>query len=195
MFHIFQTEFREAKFDDDVYLRLVVIEVVDTNLKVEIHVNQVFNDEVTIQKWIVEFQQVKDFKFTVDYFEDVVLETNQHPLIYEYLEPTYELYFNYKPNNAHMIIGELLNRHQKVTDNWVEFSRYFNENLAWLLLQENGLLASGPEPIINHYVEILEKHHLKPSKIKVNDKREEVIVIILGNSYVVCEHVEFKRIG
>lgn len=145
-------------FEDDVYLRPVVIREFDEDLIVEFNVFLYFTETV-VQKWEVEFKQVKDYKMTLDFFEDIVHETS-HPLLLEYLEPTHELYFNSKSNDVYMIIGELLIKHQKATNNWIDFQQYFNGDLEWLLAQEQGLLAKGPESIINIYKEVLENNKL-----------------------------------
>ncbi|WP_018759633.1 hypothetical protein [Paenibacillus terrigena] len=130
---------------------------------------------------------------TLDFFDDIELETT-HPLLLEYLEPTHELYFKGKTNDVIKIIGELLVEHQKVTDKWIDFQQYFNGDLAWVLNQEQGLLAKGPESIIKAYENILKNNQLNLSVVKSDLKHDEAIVIILGKSFIICRDVEFKRI-
>ncbi|WP_339169655.1 hypothetical protein MKX75_11535 [Paenibacillus sp. FSL R5-0341] len=146
-----------------------------------------------IQKWEVEFKQVRDYKITLDFIEDIELETN-HPLLLEYLEPTTELYFKGVSNEVFKVIGELLIEHQKVTDKWIEFQHFMNGSLEWLLNQQQGLLAKGPETIIKTYKEVLERNHLNPNILQLKSDHEELKVAILGKSFVICKDLGFKKI-
>lgn len=164
----------------------------DEDLIVEFHVFLYFTETV-VQKWEVEYKQVRDYKITLDFFEDIALET-KHPLLLEYLEPTHELYFKGESKNVFKIIGELLVQHQKATDKWIDFQHYFNGDLEWLLKQDQGLLAKGPESIITIYKKVLEVNQLNPSVIKFDLKLEESIATIMGKSFIICKEVEFNRI-
>ncbi|MCQ4088445.1 hypothetical protein [Saccharibacillus sp. JS10] len=164
----------------------------NTDLIVEFHVF-LYSTETVIQKWEVEYKQVRDYKITLDFFNDIELETN-HPLLLEYLEPTQELYFKGESKNVFKIIGELLIQHQKIMDNWIDFQHYFNGDLEWLLKQSQGLLAKGPESIITTYKKVLEINQLHPSVIKFDLKLKKSLVAIMGKSFIICEEVEFNRI-
>ncbi|SEO04314.1 hypothetical protein SAMN05518847_105330 [Paenibacillus sp. OV219] len=41
-----------------------------------------------------------------------------------------------------------------------------NGSLEWLLNQEQGLLAKGPESIMNTYMKVLEEYNLNPTVLK-----------------------------
>jgi len=192
IYQIFQTEFRDALFEDDVYLRPVITKEIDEDLIVEFHVFLQFTGTV-VQKWEVEFKQVRDYRMTLDFFEDIELKTN-HPLLLEYLEPKHELYFKGKTNDVFKIIGELLIEHQRLTDKWIDVQQYFNGDLESILNYDQGLLAKGPESIINTYKNILKNNQLNFSVLKSDLKLEKAIVTILGRSYIICNEVEFKRI-
>ena len=76
---IFQNEFQNAIFEDDVYLRPVITKETGEDLIVEFHVFLYFTDLI-IQKWEVEFKQVRDYKITLDFIEDIDRKAN-YPLL------------------------------------------------------------------------------------------------------------------
>ncbi|OME77182.1 hypothetical protein BK120_27015 [Paenibacillus sp. FSL A5-0031] len=165
---------------------------IDEDFIIEFHVFLYFTGSI-VQKWEVEFKQVRDYKITLDFFEDIEIETN-HPLLLDYLEPTHELYFKGKSNEVFKVIGELLTEHQKATDKWIEFQHFLIGDLEWLLMQGQGLLAKGPKSIITVYEKVLKNNRLNTSVLKFDLKLEESIVTILGKSFIICREVEFKRI-
>ena len=151
-----------------------------------------FSREV-IQKWEVKCNQVKDYKLTLDYFEDIELTSN-HPILLEHKEANCELYFHGESIEVYKVIGELLIEHQKVTDNWIEFHHFINGSIEWLLNQQQGLLAKGPESIINIYHNVLESNQVKTSILKLNQLQEETTALLLGKSYIISKEFEFNRL-
>lgn len=146
-----------------------------------------------VQKWEVVCNQVKDYRMTLDFIEDIEFTSN-HPILLDYIEPTIELYFYGDSIDVNKVIGELLIEHQKVTDNWIEFQHYINGSIKWLFEQGQGLLAKGPESITNAYQKVLARNHIKTSVLKHNQTQEESTAIIFGKSFIISNDVEFKRI-
>lgn len=54
--------------------------------------------------------------------------------------------------------------------------------------------STGPGKVITTYAKVLEKHQLNPTEIKIGSNDETFKVAILGESFIICREVEFKRV-
>jgi hypothetical protein len=114
------------------------------------------------------------------------------------------LHFNGRPADTAAAVGKLHETHCRIVGRWHRFERWFNpQPIEKLLACGYGFLATGPEPLILGYQEVLTAMHI-PSSILSNAPKhwngqrweEETgskMVLILGKTYVVAEHVESNK--
>jgi hypothetical protein len=142
----------------------------------------------------------REHRILASEFADSVEVANDHVLIWPYSQPEVELYFNGSVQDSRMLIGALVLSHLRIVDEWFELSRFLNPGLfsgaVDPLRTGHGLLAKGPESIIDAYRAVLAEFGIRHSSPPPRDpcwwdgnswhtEQERLHVLLVGQSYVV----------
>lgn len=80
----------------------------------------------------------------------LLMFTEDHIVALDHNSPHVELYYSSSPNNPHEVLGVLLEAHGRICGRWRPLEKYVNAS-AEELQRGNGLLARGPESVIEQY--------------------------------------------
>jgi hypothetical protein len=189
----FAKKFKDAIFEDDVYLRPVKIIENEDDLIIDFTVF-LYGTNQKVQQWRVSCRNLIDYRLLLDYIEDIDI-FNDHVLLWEYHHNHCELYFREMPKKSrNNLIVDLFKKHKEITEGWVEFEIFLNEWSKWMYDSEQGLLASGPDLLIQEYNTVLQKHGVKTSIIPSKKQTEECSVMIFGQSYVIASQFRFELV-
>jgi hypothetical protein len=192
----FIVKFKEANFEDDVYIRPVCISENSDDFIINFNVF-LYGTHKIIQSWKVTGKNFENYKFINEFVEDIDV-FQEHVLLWEYCEAQAELFFSGKVNNKSQIIGMLLTKHLEVTKGWIDLNYFLNKSLSWkssldwLFSGENGLLASGPANLLIEYKKIIEQNGLKTSLLPSKRQQTKYQVLIFGGSFVIAEEFIFE---
>jgi hypothetical protein len=191
----FIKKFKQAVFEDDIYIRPSLISENNEYLTITFDVF-LYGTEKVIQSWKVTSKNFVDYKLLNEFFEDINI-FKDHILLWEYTELHTELFYTGKTNKKFELIGELLSKHLEVTKGWIDYNYYLNKSLAWKSLDwlfsgDNGLVASGPAILLNEYKTILEKFGLKTSILPSKRQQTKYEVLIYKSSYIIAEEFIFE---
>ena len=130
----------------------------------------------------------------------------EHPLLWEYLLPRTELYFSGSCNSLGVLVSELYDRHVEMTEDWIPFSHFMNDEKPSRLLQNSmGKLAAGPKLLLEQYAKILEKNGISSSFLwERNPKRWDEVsgwvdgytdlkLLIVDESFVIARDFKFSK--
>jgi hypothetical protein len=83
--------------------------------------------------------------------------TEDHPLLWDFKHESASAFFYEAPANTEAAVGALYEAHQKAVGSWINFGKHLNSSLGLskLLAAGNGLLATGPLPLLSLYKETL----------------------------------------
>lgn len=136
--------------------------------------------------------------------------TATHPVLWPQLERQVQLFFNGQVRNSALVVADLARVHLDLVGLWFPFGQFLNAggsvSLDNLLMSGYGLLAEGPETLINAYRGVLEKHQLRPSSPPSQPARywsgttwvespRDLKAMILDRSFVVASSFEGHEVG
>ncbi|TJY43837.1 hypothetical protein E5161_00015 [Cohnella pontilimi] len=184
----------ETPLEDDVFFRITeCVKRTDDELELSLDIVYQYQTDV-IQTWKLTCKDVHDHKISFCYFESIE-EYDEHILLWRYNQPDFELYFSSIPNDIEALIGKLYREHIDITKQWIPFGSLFNEKVNWLLEQGNGLLATGPEQIINVYNRALQEQGVRSSIIaKGQQQTNNYKVLLLEDSFIIAKEFEAQMI-
>lgn len=128
--------------------------------------------------------------------------TFDHPVLWPHNSAQKELYFSSKPSEPAAVFGSLAEAFLELVGPWFPISRFMNHMpTIELLSRGHGLLASGPEPIIDRLAYVLHgygvRHNILPlryGRIAFNTDLP-VRALVFDDSYVVAHSIEASRSG
>ena len=127
--------------------------------------------------------------------------TVDHPVLWPHNSAHKELYFSSKPSEPAAVFGSLAEAFLELVGPWFPFSRFMNSYVPTtkLLSGGHGLLASGPEPIIDRLAHVLDGYGvrnnvlpLRYGRIAFNTDRP-VRALVFDDSYVAAHSIEASR--
>jgi hypothetical protein len=192
MMNEFKEKFKEAAFEDDVYLRPSQIIEYEEDLIIYFSVF-LYDTTHEVQRWKVNCRNLINYKLMIDFIEDIDV-FNNHVLLWEFHQSHSELYYRDLSKARETLIGQLLKKHSELTKGWIEFDYFLNEWSKWMYGSEQGLLASGPDIIISEYNSVLHEHGIKTSILPSKKQSRECSVMIFGQSFVIAEKFEFELV-
>ncbi|AEW02218.1 hypothetical protein A4D02_34645 [Niastella koreensis] len=114
-----------------------------------------------LKNWTLEVigHRASEISFSPDVEDDLILITNDHPLLWQFADVQSELYFNGSSNDINRVVSEL---------NQIDFKlfgkyRKSSQQLYTLLQTTNGLLCKGPEKLLTKYEKCLNKYGIETS--------------------------------
>jgi hypothetical protein len=162
--------------------------------------------EERTQRWRVSCEGVTLHRLVREAVEGFEL-THNHPLLWPNTRLQRMLFFRGRSGSADRVIEGLAKIHVRLLSRWFPFGYFFNPNLLLekLLQTGHGLLADGPDLVINAYEEVLQAHNLQtsgpPPRIPVlwNGSAwiecvPELAALVLGESFVVASRFDEFRI-
>jgi hypothetical protein len=160
------------------------------------------------QSWLVHCHHVRNSKIRNDQAIDSIQVETEHPLLLPHLSPIAELYFHGRPAHPDAAVGQLVEAHRSLLEDWFDCMHFFNLGLSRSLRQvlESGfgLLAKGPSPLIELYAQVLQGHEVSvsspPSRQPAwwNDgewiqEKAPLFALIFGKSYVVASAITAEK--
>jgi hypothetical protein len=142
--------------DEPPTIELVAASAADGNatLEVELGVTQGLDS-----RWQLRVHEVLETRLTLGAHWSVA-ELDDHPLLADVLDRRAELYFRGPIADQGAFLGDLLRAHHRVMGEWRPISPYLNPAL-WtteLLSAGTGVLAAGPDRLIDAYEKTLREH-------------------------------------
>jgi hypothetical protein len=181
----------------------VMLERDDVILHLEVH-----QQNQSDQFWRIRCSAVRRSTILNSHRIDNLRIETEHPLLLPHTEPKVELYISSRPSNADVVVGQLVEAHREVVENWFDFPHFFNlgprRSLRAMLEGGLGLLAEGPQPLIERYANVLRRAGVAvsspPSRPPVwwdgsewVKEEKPLFAVILGASHVVAQDVTAER--
>ena len=155
--------------------------------------------------WQVEVSSVREELIKSAYCESIAL-LDDHPLLWRYLSMQGCLYFGRPTKNVHELSMRVYDAHVKLTSGWYDLNTFINKNISLVELcsSQSGLFAEGPMEVLQEYKGQLDYFEMNPSIVDVHspkrwsegqwvDETNTLVVLIIGDSYVIAEHFIFSR--
>lgn len=163
-----------------------------------------YNDEDNYDcRWTVNVVQYRTSKISLDFASSISI-SDTHPLLWKFSDKQSELYFNGDCNDADKLFLDLYRTHKVYFEGLTDFEDTINQpdNFEQLLKSKNGLLATGPNKLMNVYADVLAKHGLTYSITGDRvptfwDGEKHVVetghakVLFIDSSYIVGDDFEF----
>lgn len=206
MIELFLQELKDRYLDDDDNLSLIEMSEENNVLTLTFKLQNDFYEDDKFQIWKVECKDFVQRKIYEDFFNSFAV-FKEHVLLWDFNQPTGSLYFNGITENVSGLIGELYLKHINVTEDWIPFNEYLNDmvDTKKLITSGYGLLAEGPQKIIEEYAEVIKRFNIETSIITdgivhywdgynwVNGIAP-YFVLVFGRSFVIAKEFREKRI-
>lgn len=155
-------------------------------------------DDVHHSAWKLRFSGVVEQQLSV--IVDCGLNVWRHHVVLDqYTRRREFLHFAQRPGNADEVIGQLWRAHTAAVDDWIPFDRYLNRELqlAELLASGSGLLATGPDFLIDPYERVMRDFGCQPCRLALPGppRLSQGLLAHFGESYVVAEQLTVQRIA
>jgi hypothetical protein len=85
---------------------------------------------------------------------DSITVLDSHPLLWQHNEPHQSMFFSSRPPNPRELVGRLYEVHQRLFGHWRSLADCLHAD-AELLSKGHGLLAQGPQPVIEEYAKAI----------------------------------------
>jgi hypothetical protein len=152
------------------------------------------------QAWRVSCDHVLAYRFLTRKTGSLTLTLN-HPVLWPHTMPHKDLYVSSRPADAAAVFGSLVEAHLGLVGTWFPLLRFINHSVPTIQLLSggNGLLATGPQPIVDRFSSLLGsygvRHNVLPyahGKIAYNSDLPPM-ALLLGDSYVAALNIEGER--
>jgi hypothetical protein len=106
-------------------------------------------------KWVLTATGYRDSRITFDYASNILI-SNEHPLLWKYIDTQCELYFNGQCQDIGNFFADIYDIHYELYESYTPFESFLNTRHLYPLMQaHNGLLARGPKKLLLKYAERL----------------------------------------
>jgi hypothetical protein len=161
------------------------------------------SEEIPDQSWVIRVDEVREIELKEGGFgaHDALIFSRDHVLLWGYKDLVSQLNFTGPTASHEGLIWDLLQRHQQVTEGWIPFNRYLGIHNS--LSGGHGVLAQGPDRLLQEYASILRGSDLEPyfpypphppvrvygpngvSELLWKAEEEELSVLVLFDSFIV----------
>jgi hypothetical protein len=188
---------------DDLSILLVSAARNDGNLTLTLTLRS-FDDNLH-EGWTVEAKGVRRSRVALGDCDGPWELSQDHVLLWPFNQPRASLYFNGKTADWSGLLGELFEVHHALVNDWLSFGECLRQlgRLHELSSAGHGLLAEGPQSLIEAYAERLRARRMAPSILTDPPKRwdgsrwidetGQLVVMTLGESFVVAEDFDFEK--
>ncbi len=127
--------------------------------------------------------------------------TMDHPVLWPHISSYAQLYFSSCPENAAAVFGSLLETQLNLVGTWFPITRFINRSVSTigLLSSGNGLLATGPMPLIEGFQTVLNAYGvcnnilpLQFGRITCNSALKPR-ALVFDDSYVAAHSIEANK--
>ena len=159
------------------------------------------------KKWSIQCCDVLDQSLKVGCDETDLRLVEDHQLLWPHNTPSTSLYFHGQWSDPETVIGALYVKHDELTDGWFDFNHWFNPTVkpTSLIAGGVGLLAEGPEPVIQGYEQVMQRFGFVTSTLSsqpmhwdaIKRSFEEsgpAIALVGGESWVVARSIQVSAI-
>lgn len=160
---------------------------------------RLYCDDEPPEAWNVSCDCVVAHLFRNQKFSSVSL-TFDHPVLWPHNSPQQELYFSSKPSEPAAVFGSLVQAFHDLVGPWFPISRFMNPMpVIQLLSGGHGLLASGPEPIIDRLAHVLDSYGVRHNVLPLRYGRiayntdVPVRALVFDDCYVAAHKIEARR--
>ena len=121
------------------------------------------------EEWEIETKNYRTSKISFNFSSNIEILT-EHSLLWEFVDKHSELYFNGTTNQYEKLFTDLYKVHYSSFQEYASFQDTINklQEFGELIQSGNGLLAKGPNKLLENYGKILTKHNIKYSIIGNN---------------------------
>ncbi|MDJ1505032.1 hypothetical protein [Xanthocytophaga agilis] len=146
-----------------------------------------YEGEIFCEGWGVDAKDLHTYKRP---YNQINLYTN-HPLLWNYANSLI-IKLERQSANVSELLGDLFIAHDKACGNWVDFHWIANSIPEYL--NTKGASISVPEPLLDIYITIIEKHNLLYSIEEGHQNRNENDrVLIFGNPVISPDDYNFGQ--
>lgn len=140
-------------------------------------------------RWRIHFLDKVEFGFTLSPYSNITVSDN-HPLLAQYTEPWFELYFLGTPNRPDVVTSAVAAAVVGATKDWRRFEEYVNP--AAPLSSGYGSLMRAPQTVIRAVEEVLANSGVKTKTIDCARQTHPYRVLLLDRSFVIAEDFRFE---
>ncbi len=177
-----------GEFEDTGIIRLISVKEQGDRLRLIFKVTPIVG-EVHLRRWVVRCNNVIAHQIIIGNAYDLALES-EHVLLWEHQKPRVAIsFFTEFVEHPLSVVGQLYRAHMDLAGEWIPFDRYFNmpEKLDELIAGRHGLLAEGPEPLMQVYERILEENGFQTTNRTIlPNGHEGISILIFGDSYIIA---------
>ena len=154
--------------------------------------------------WYVSCDLVLAHHFRRRSFSSSKLELSfDHPVLWPHTRSQKELYFSSTPSNPAAVFGSLVEALLDLVGPWFPISWFLNRHIPTikLLSGRHGLLAAGPEPIVDRLASVLARYDVRHSVLPcphgrhIFNSSSPVRGLIFDDAYVAAHNIEARRKG
>ncbi len=160
------------------------------------------------QRWVIDCEDVRDVRICDRTFYDLCFETGDHPVLLPFNAPPAQLHFSGKAKNVSALAYQLIEAHRSIVEDWFDCMHFFNRGpgtLGSLLEGGHGLLADGPEPLMNAYADVVRNHGVGVSSLPSGRplwwngeywerECEPLAALVFDRSYVISPAITARRV-
>ncbi|HEU5408455.1 MAG TPA: hypothetical protein VFU48_11855, partial [Nitrospira sp.] len=141
------------------------------------------------ERWRIHFLDKVEFGFTQSSYSNLTLLDN-HPLLTQYTEPWFELYFLGAPTPPDTVTSAVAGAVVEATEGWRRYEDYVNP--AAPLSSGYGLLMRAPQTVIQSAETVLAKNGVKTKKIDCARVGHPYRILLFDKSFVIAEEFRFE---
>jgi hypothetical protein len=199
LYDIFQT----IEFEDGGSIEITGTDRFSDDLRVELAINT--GIEGQRQLWEIQINGVRADSLKSDLANRIEL-FEEHPLLWPYNQFQTNLYFGQPTKRPYELFADVYQLHIQETKKWFSLDKFINKDVSIIELCKSpaGLFASGPIKLLEAYKTKLEMHEMNPTIVGGHhpkhwrnnqwvEEKDQLKVLVIGDSYVVGETFEFSR--
>ncbi|MBX3321036.1 MAG: hypothetical protein KF890_14225 [Nitrospira sp.] len=141
------------------------------------------------ERWRIHFLNKVEFGFSESPYSTLTVSDN-HPLLAQYSEPWFELYFLGIPNDPEVVTTAMASAVAEATEGWRRFDNYVNRSAP--LSGGYGSLMRAPQTVIQAVEAVLANTGAKTKTIDCTRPAYSYQVLLLDKSFVIAEDFRFE---
>jgi hypothetical protein len=153
------------------------------------------------QVWRVSFDHVLAQRFATRKSRSLAL-TFSHPVLWPHMVPHAELFVSSRAADAAAVFGSLAEAHLDLVGAWFPLLRFINHSVPTiqLLSRGNGLLACGPQPVVDRFSSVLGRYGVRHNVLPLDygkmtyNSHLPPRALVFDDSYVAALTMEGERL-
>jgi hypothetical protein len=190
-----------GEFEDDGAISITSADHVGQDLVLGL---SLFLPDGQIEKRAIQCRSPRCYRIGAAEREDSIAVLDDHVLLWPSVQFKVQLHFNGSATDSRPVLGALALQHYQLLGEWFPFPEFVNGELFRDLFRfGSGLLATGPQAVMEAYGDVLDEfgigHSSPPGRppswwngTSWQEERERLHLLLIGRSYVVAP--EFSEI-